>query len=84
MDRTVEAVERISGAEARFERWRWAAGFVVAPLAFAALLMFTLLQHLAATTRRGAVTVQVGTDEVRCGFGHKVKFAGHKMKIIRA
>src|SRR5919107_3245082 len=42
MDRTVEAVEQISPAEARFERWRRAAGFVVAPLAFAALLLLPL------------------------------------------
>jgi sodium-dependent dicarboxylate transporter 2/3/5 len=42
MERTVEAVEQISPAEARFERWRRAAGFVVAPLAFAALLLLPL------------------------------------------
>ena len=42
MDRTVEAVEQISPAEARFERWRRAAGFVVAPLAFALLLLLPL------------------------------------------
>jgi sodium-dependent dicarboxylate transporter 2/3/5 len=42
MERTVEAVEQISPAEARFERWRRAAGFVVAPAAFAALLWLPL------------------------------------------
>jgi sodium-dependent dicarboxylate transporter 2/3/5 len=42
MDRTVEAIEQISPAEARFERWRRAAGFVVAPLAFAVLLLLPL------------------------------------------
>src|SRR5918999_4679106 len=42
MERTVEAVEQISPAEARFERWRRAAGFVVAPLAFAVLLWLPL------------------------------------------
>jgi sodium-dependent dicarboxylate transporter 2/3/5 len=42
MERTVEAVEQISPAEARFERWRRAAGFVVAPVAFAALLWLPL------------------------------------------
>ena len=39
MERTVEAVEQISPAEARFERWRRAAGFVLAPAAFAALIL---------------------------------------------
>jgi hypothetical protein len=38
MERRVEAVGQISPAEARFGRWRRAAGFVVAPPAFAALL----------------------------------------------
>src|ERR1044071_8335239 len=42
MDRTVEAVEQISPAEARFERWRRAAGFVLAPAAFTALLLLPL------------------------------------------
>src|SRR5215213_4869197 len=42
MDRTVEAVEQISEAEARFERWRRAAGFVLAPAAFVALLLVPL------------------------------------------
>jgi sodium-dependent dicarboxylate transporter 2/3/5 len=42
MERTVEAVERISPAEARFERWRRAAGFVFAPLAFVVLLWLPL------------------------------------------
>jgi hypothetical protein len=42
MGRTVEAVERTSEAEARFERWRRAAGFVVVPLAFVALLLLPL------------------------------------------
>jgi sodium-dependent dicarboxylate transporter 2/3/5 len=42
MERTVEAVEQISPAEARFERWRRAAGFVLAPAAFAALLLLPL------------------------------------------
>src|SRR5215213_406223 len=42
MDRTVEAVEQISEAEARFERWRRAAGFVLAPAAFVALLLLPL------------------------------------------
>ncbi|MFL6254545.1 MAG: SLC13 family permease [Pyrinomonadaceae bacterium] len=42
MERTVEAVEQISDAEARFERWRRAAGFVLAPLAFALLLLLPL------------------------------------------
>jgi sodium-dependent dicarboxylate transporter 2/3/5 len=42
MERTVEAVEQISEAEARFERWRRAAGFVVAPLAFIVLLWLPL------------------------------------------
>jgi sodium-dependent dicarboxylate transporter 2/3/5 len=42
MERTVEAVEQISPAEARFERWRRAAGFVAAPVAFAALLLLPL------------------------------------------
>ncbi|MET0647496.1 MAG: SLC13 family permease, partial [Pyrinomonadaceae bacterium] len=42
MDRTVEAVEQISPAEARFERWRRVAGLVAAPLAFAALLLLPL------------------------------------------
>ncbi len=42
MERALEAVEQISPAEARFERWRRAAGFVVAPQAFAALLLLPL------------------------------------------
>jgi sodium-dependent dicarboxylate transporter 2/3/5 len=42
MDRTVDAVEQISPAEERFERWRRAAGFVVAPAAFVALLLLPL------------------------------------------
>src|SRR5215212_4167130 len=42
MDRTVEAVERISEVEARFERWRRAAGFVVAPAVFVVLLTLEL------------------------------------------
>jgi sodium-dependent dicarboxylate transporter 2/3/5 len=42
MERTVEAIEQISPAEARFERWRRAAGFVAAPLAFALLLLLPL------------------------------------------
>ncbi|HEV7891804.1 MAG TPA: DASS family sodium-coupled anion symporter [Pyrinomonadaceae bacterium] len=42
MERTVEAVEQISEAEARFERWRRAAGFVLAPAAFVALLLLPL------------------------------------------
>ncbi len=42
MERTVEAVEQLSPAEARFERWRRAVGFVVAPLAFAVLLLLPL------------------------------------------
>jgi sodium-dependent dicarboxylate transporter 2/3/5 len=42
MERTVEAVEQISPAEARFERWRRAAGFVAAPVAFVALLLLPL------------------------------------------
>ncbi len=42
MERTVEAVEQISPAEARFERWRRVAGFVLAPLIFAALLLLPL------------------------------------------
>lgn len=42
MERTVEAVEQISEAEARFERWRRAAGFVLAPVAFVALLFLPL------------------------------------------
>ena len=42
MERTVEAVEQISPAEARFERWRRAAGFAVAPLAFIVLLWLPL------------------------------------------
>ncbi|MET0625746.1 MAG: DASS family sodium-coupled anion symporter [Pyrinomonadaceae bacterium] len=36
------AVERITEAEARFERWRRAAGFVVAPALFVALLLLPL------------------------------------------
>ena len=36
------AVEQISEAEARFERRRRAAGFVLAPAAFAALLILPL------------------------------------------
>src|ERR671916_808019 len=39
---TVEAVEQISEAEARFERWRRAAGFVLAPAVFVALLLLPL------------------------------------------
>ena len=39
MDGTVEAVEQISEAEARFERWRRAGGFV---LALAALMLVLL------------------------------------------
>jgi len=42
MDRTVEAVERISPAEARFERWRRTAGFALAPAVFLALLLLPL------------------------------------------
>lgn len=42
MDRTVEAVEQISEAEARFERWRRAVGFVLAPVAFVVLLLLPL------------------------------------------
>lgn len=42
MDRTVEAVEQISEAEERFERWRRAAGLVLAPAAFVALLLLPL------------------------------------------
>ena len=42
MERAVEAVEQISPAEARFERWRRAAGFVLAPLAFAVLMLLPL------------------------------------------
>src|ERR1044071_3699523 len=42
MERTVEAVEQISPAEERFERWRRAAGFVAAPLAFVILLWLPL------------------------------------------
>src|SRR3954471_16588791 len=42
MERTVEAVEQISPAEARFERWRRAAGFVLAPAAFVALLLLPM------------------------------------------
>ena len=42
MDRTVEAVEKISEAEERFERWRRAAGFVLAPAVFVALLLMPL------------------------------------------
>src|SRR5919205_4148248 len=38
----VEAVEQISEAEERFERWRRSAGFVAAPAAFAALLLLPL------------------------------------------
>jgi sodium-dependent dicarboxylate transporter 2/3/5 len=36
------AVERITEAEARFERWRRAAGFVIAPAVFVALLLLPL------------------------------------------
>ncbi|MCA1620905.1 MAG: DASS family sodium-coupled anion symporter [Acidobacteria bacterium] len=36
------AVERITEAEARFERWRRAAGFVVAPAVFVTLLLLPL------------------------------------------
>src|ERR687890_385270 len=42
MDRTVEAVERISEAEARFEWWRRAVGFVLAPAIFVTLLLLPL------------------------------------------
>ena len=42
MDRTVEAVEQITEAEARFERWRRVAGFVLAPAVFLALLLLPL------------------------------------------
>ena len=42
MERTVEAVEQISPAEARFERGRRAVGFIIAPLAFAALMLLPL------------------------------------------
>jgi solute carrier family 13 (sodium-dependent dicarboxylate transporter), member 2/3/5 len=42
MDRTVEAVEQISAAEERFERWRRAAGFVLAPAVFVVLLLLPL------------------------------------------
>ena len=38
----VEVVEQITDAEARFERWRGAAGFVVAPALFIALLWLPL------------------------------------------
>jgi sodium-dependent dicarboxylate transporter 2/3/5 len=37
-----EPAEAVSPAEARFERWRRAAGFVAAPLAFAVLLLLPL------------------------------------------
>ncbi|HWS87512.1 MAG TPA: DASS family sodium-coupled anion symporter [Pyrinomonadaceae bacterium] len=40
--KSFEPAEVVSPAEARFERWRRAAGFVVAPLAFAALLLLPL------------------------------------------
>ncbi|HEX8293743.1 MAG TPA: DASS family sodium-coupled anion symporter [Pyrinomonadaceae bacterium] len=42
MERRVEAVGQISPAGARFGRWRRAAGFVLAPPAFAALLLLPL------------------------------------------
>jgi sodium-dependent dicarboxylate transporter 2/3/5 len=42
MERTVEAVEQISEAEERFERWRRAVGFVLAPAVFIALLVLPL------------------------------------------
>ena len=42
MDRTIEAVEQISEAEARFERWRRVAGLVVAPAVFVVLLLLPL------------------------------------------
>jgi sodium-dependent dicarboxylate transporter 2/3/5 len=42
MDRTVEAVGQISEAEARFERWRRAVGFALAPAVFLALLSLPL------------------------------------------
>ncbi len=38
----VEVVEQITDAEARFERWRGAAGFVIAPALFIALLLLPL------------------------------------------
>jgi sodium-dependent dicarboxylate transporter 2/3/5 len=42
MERTVEAVEQITEAEARFERWRRVAGFVLAPTVFIVLLLLPL------------------------------------------
>src|SRR5687768_11467361 len=42
MERTVEPVERITEGEARFERWRRAAGYVIAPAVFLALLVAPL------------------------------------------
>ena len=42
MERTLEAVEQISDAEARFERARRAAGFVIAPAVFLTLLLLPL------------------------------------------
>ena len=40
--KSFEPAEVVSAAEARFERWRRAASFVVAPLAFVALLLLPL------------------------------------------
>ncbi len=42
MERKIEAIEKISGPEARFERVRRAAGFVLAPAVFALLLLLPL------------------------------------------
>jgi sodium-dependent dicarboxylate transporter 2/3/5 len=42
MDRTLEAVEQITEAEARFERWRRVAGLVLAPSVFVTLLLLPL------------------------------------------
>src|SRR5215210_2822499 len=42
MERTVEAVEQISEAEARFERWRRASGLFLAPAVFVVLLLLPL------------------------------------------
>ena len=42
MERTVNVVEQITEAEARFERWRRVAGFVLAPAVFLTLLLLPL------------------------------------------
>jgi sodium-dependent dicarboxylate transporter 2/3/5 len=59
MSQQPEAIERISEAEERFERVRRAAGFVVAPVAFVALLLMPLAGLKPEAHRLAAVMASV-------------------------